>query len=274
MRVRRVARTRARTGHRMRGRVNKVANETLHGTVSNFIRSKIYAKELAPNDRIPSEHQLMEAFDVSRGTVRKALKTLVDEGLVVQEHGRGNFVSAPCVKRPGTDKPFSFAESLIERGVAFDTVVLEKEDIAASADVAARLQIEAGAQVLRLRRVRYAAGKPIMVLDTWTPVDPCPGIMDLPFDRISLFNAIERTSGKRIAYSSMAYSARVAGKELARIMRVPESSPVLNLEQIMVLEDGSPIEWGDTMLGAGQTIVGMARQTADTKIHFEEGAPW
>ena len=254
--------------------MNKVANETLHGSVSNFIRSKIYAKELAPNDRLPSEHQLMDEFEVSRGTVRKALKTLVDEGLVVQEHGRGTFVSEPRVTRPGTDKPFSFAESLIDRGIAFQTVVLEKERIAASADVAEHLHIETGAPVLRLRRVRYAGGKPIMVLDTWTPIDPCPGIMDLPFDQISLFNAIERTSGKKIAYSSMAYSARVAGKEFARIMQVPDGSPVLNLEQIMVLEDGSPIEWGDTMLGAGQTIVGMARQTADTKISFEEGAPW
>lgn len=254
--------------------MNKAANETLHGSVSNYIRSKIYAKELTPNDRIPSEHQLMNEFSVSRGTVRKALKTLVDEGLLVQEHGRGTFVSEPNVTRPGTDRPFSFAESLIDRGIIFKTTVLEKERISANPDVAKHLHIEPGAPVLRLRRVRHAGGKPIMVLDSWTPLDLCPGLMDLPFDRVSLFNAIEHASGRRIVYSSMAYSARAAGKEFARIMQVSENAPVLNLEQLMVLEDGTPVEWGDTMLGAGQTIVGMARQTADTKIHLEEGAPW
>ena len=254
--------------------MDRVANGTLHGSVSNFIRSKIYAKELAPNDRIPSEHQLMDQFDVSRGTVRKAIKTLVDEGLVVQEHGRGTFVSEPRVTRPGTDRPFSFAASLIDRGVAFQTSVLKKEQIPANADVAENLKIEVGDPVLRLLRVRYAGGRPIMVLDSWTPLQLCPGLMDLSFEGISLFDAIERTSGKHIAYSSMVYSARVAGKELARIMRLPENAPVLNLEQMMVLDDGRPVEWGDTMLGAGQKIVGMARQTVDTKIQVEEGTLW
>ena len=254
--------------------MNKVANETLHGSVSNFIRSKIYAKELTPNDRIPSEHQLMDEFEVSRGTIRKAIKTLVDEGLLVQEHGRGTFVSEPNVTRPGTDRPFSFAASLVDRGIAFQTHVLVQEQIAANADVAEHLQVDVGSPVLRLRRVRSVRGKPIMVLDSWTPTDVCPGIMDLPFDRVSLFDAIERTSGHGIAYSSMAYSARAAGKDFARIMGISENAPVLNLEQIMLLDDGRPVEWGDTMLGAGQTIVGMARQTADTKINLSPRAPW
>ena len=254
--------------------MNRVANETLHGSVSNFIRSKIYAKELTPNDRIPSEHQLMDEFDVSRGTVRKAIKTLVDEGLIVQEQGRGTFVSEPRVTHPGTDRPFSFAASLVDRGIAFQTSVLMKEEIAANSDVADHLQLAVGDSVLHLRRVRYTGGRPIMMIDSWTPMALCPGIMDLPFDRVSLFDAIERSSGRRIAYSSMAYSARAAGKEFARIMQLSENAPVLNLEQLMVLDDGTPVEWGDTMLGAGQTIVGMARQTADTKIHFEERAPW
>lgn len=254
--------------------MNKAAGETLHGGVSNFIRSKIYAKELAPNDRIPSEHQLMRDFSVSRGTVRKAIKTLVDEGLLVQEHGRGTFVCEPNVTSPGMDRPFSFAASLNERGIAFSTVVLTRERIEANADVAGHLHIDVGDPVLRLRRVRRAGNKPIMVLDGWISMRLCPGIECVPFERESLFDAIERTSGASIAYSSMAYSARAAGKELAGILGVPQNALVLNLEQIMLLDDGRPVEWGDTMLSAGQTIVGMARQVEDTKFDLEGGAPW
>lgn len=254
--------------------MNRDEGGTLHGIVSNSIRSKIHAKELGPHDRIPSEHQLMEEFSVSRGTVRKAIKTLVDEGLVVQEHGRGTFVSEPSVTRPAMGRPFSFATSLAERGIDYETRVLAKEVIGASADVASHLRIAQDDLVLRMRRLRVSNGKPIMVVDSWTPLSACPGIDGVAFDSESLFDAIERTSGRRIAYSSMAYSARAAGAQVAREMHVAEGSPILNFEQIMLLDDGTPVEWGDTMLGAGHTIVGMARQNADTKFAFEGERPW
>ena len=240
--------------------LNRASGETLHGKVSNYIRSKIYAKEWGPGKQILSEHDLMSQFEVSRGTVRKAIKTLVDEGLLTQEHGRGTFVCEPHIAHPGGDRPFSFAASLKDQGIAFKTVVLSKERIPATAEVAERLKINEGDPVLRLRRLRTAAGKPIMVLDSWTPMDICPGIEAMPLETMSLFEAVERCSGTRIMYSNMAYSARAAGKDLAAVMDVSENSPVLNLEQLIVLEDGRPIEWGDTMLCAGQTITGTARQ--------------
>lgn len=246
--------------------MSRTTSETLHGKVSNFIRSKIYAKEWGPGNRIPSEHDLMSEFEVSRGTVRKAIKTLVDEGLLAQEHGRGTFVCEPHIAHPGGDRPFSFAASLNEQGIEFKTVVLAKERIPATAEVAERLKIEEGDPVLRLRRLRSAGGKPIMVLDSWTPLDICPGIEEMPLEDMSLFDAVERCSGGRIMYSNMAYSARAAGEDLASVMDVSESSPVLNLEQLIVLDDGRPIEWGDTMLCAGQTIVGTARQRDDDHI--------
>ncbi|MDY2777296.1 MAG: GntR family transcriptional regulator [Collinsella sp.] len=246
--------------------MNRVVNETLHGRVSNYIRSKIYAKEWGPGNRIPSEHDLMDEFEVSRGTVRKAIKTLVDEGLLEQEHGRGTFVCEPHIAHPGGDRPFSFAASLGEQGIAFKTEVLFQERIPASGEVAERLQIAEGDPVLRLRRVRSTGGKPIMVLDSWTPLDVCPGLDEMPLETMPLFEAVERCSGARIMYSHMAYSARAAGKDLASVMDVAENSPVLNLEQLIVLDDGRPVEWGDTMLCVGQTIVGTARQRDEDHI--------
>lgn len=245
--------------------MNRSANETLHGNVSDFIRSKIYGREWSPQQQIPSEHELMDTFGVSRGTVRKALKTLVDEGMVQQERGRGTFVSESLVEHPGGGRTFSFAESFAQRGISFTTAVLVHERIEANDEVAARLAIDPGEAVLRLRRVRAVHGDPIMVLDSWTPLSRCPGIDELPLERLSLYDAVERTSGKRIAASRMTYSARAAGKEVAALLGVPEGSPVLNLEQLISLEDGGPIEWSDTMLRAGQAITGIAHQAPGSR---------
>lgn len=240
--------------------MNRSANETLHGGVSNYIRSKIEAKEWGPQHRIPSEHALMDEFGVSRGTVRKALKTLVDEGLLQQEHGRGTFVSGASIEHPGGDRPFSFAESLRMQGLAFTTEILARERIAATAEVAAHLDVAEGAPVLRLRRLRCVEGRPAMVHDSWIPLDVCPGIEDMPLEEISLFDAVESCTGGRIERSDMVYSARAAGKDLADTLGVPEGSPVLSLEQLIALDDGRPVEWSDTRLCAGQTISGTAWQ--------------
>ena len=244
--------------------MSKANGETLHGTVSNYIRSKIFAKEWGTGERIASEHSLMDLFDVSRGTVRKAIKTLVDEGLLQQEHGRGTFVSEPHIAHPGGDRPFSFAASLQQQGITFETEVLSRERIGATPEVAEHLQIKEGDPVLKLRRVRRAGGKAIMVLDSWTPLNVCPGIEDMPLEEMSLFDAVEKATGAHIAVSQMAYSARSAGKDLASVMGVSEVSPVLNLEQLIFLDDGRAIEWGDTMLAAGQTIVGTAHQRGES----------
>ena len=241
--------------------MDKTVGETLHGGLSNFIRSKIYAKEWGMGERIPSEHDLMKEFGVSRGTVRRAIKTLVDEGLLKQQHGRGTFVSAPHIAHPGGDRPFSFAGTLREQGIVFETEVLLKERIAASQEVADHLQIGAGSPVLKLRRVRRTGGESIMTLDSWIPLETCPGIEDMPLEEMSLFDAVEAVTGGHITLSHMVYSARSAGKDLASVMGVAEGSPILNLEQLIFLEDGRPIEWGDTMLAAGQTIVGVGRQS-------------
>lgn len=59
----------------------KSDKELLYVQVSDYVREKIYSKEWGVDDRIPSEHELMDMFNLSRGTVQKGIKILVDEGL-------------------------------------------------------------------------------------------------------------------------------------------------------------------------------------------------
>ena len=82
----------------------------LHAQLADLLREKIYSKVWPPSTKIPSENDLVRMFGVSRGTVRKALKALVDEGLLVQHHGKGTFVAEPGTAHVFGDRPLSFAE--------------------------------------------------------------------------------------------------------------------------------------------------------------------
>ena len=240
--------------------LNKSLSAPLHMQLANYLREKIYSRAWGSGMRIPSEHDLMGTFDISRGTVRRAIKSLVGEGLLIQEHGRGTFVSEPGISHPAGVRPFSFAESLHNQGKDFVTHILDKFVVPASNDVARELGISEGTKVLFLRRVRTVGDEPFICQEGWFNLDACPGLDEVDFTRESAFDAVQATSGCRIAFSRISYTARVAGKEHGGYLGVDEAAPVLMLEQTIRLEDERAIEWNHTWLKAGQAVVGDAIQ--------------
>lgn len=240
--------------------LDKSSSAPLHAQLSDYMREKIYSREWGTRKQIPSEHELMARFSISRGTVRRAIKSLVSEGLLIQEHGRGTFVAEPGISHPAGVRPLSFAESLHAQGKDFVTHVIDKFVVPASPDVARELELESGTDVLFMRRVRTVGEEPVMCQEGWFSLPACPGLDKVDFTRESAFDAVQATSGCRIAYSRIRYTARVAGKEHGDYLGVDEASPVLMLEQTIRLEDERVIEWNHTWLKAGQSVVGDAIQ--------------
>ena len=93
----------------------------LHVQLSDFVREKIYSREWGVEERIPSEHELMAMLGLSRGTVQKGIRALVDEGLLVQQRGRGTYVTQPVMARPSSNRLLSYAESMHAQGIDFVT---------------------------------------------------------------------------------------------------------------------------------------------------------
>lgn len=165
-----------------KGSPQEVAGTTYHSRLSEIFREKIYSREWKANSKIPSEHQLMDQYGLSRGTVRHAIKTLVDEGLLVQRHGKGTFVTEFGISHPAGIRPISFAQSLRDQGKDFITLVLDKKVLPAPADVARELEMGEGDEALFLRRVRLVEGVPLICQESWTNLAVCPGYEKVRFE--------------------------------------------------------------------------------------------
>lgn len=236
------------------------SSSVLHVQLANILREKIYKGEWAKGSKIPSEHELMGHFGISRGTVRRALKSLVDEGLLVQQHGKGTFVAEPGISHAAGVRPISFAESLHEQGKTFTTEVIDKRVIPAPADVAHELEVKPASEVMFMRRVRKVDGEPIICQESWSNLKACPGLDEVDFTIESLYEAVQDRSHRKVKYSYMSYTARIAGKEHASYLNCEETAAVLLLEQRIHLEDRTPIEWSLTWLRPGQSIISEAVQ--------------
>lgn len=237
----------------------KAGSAPVYSQLAALLREKIGLHEWAPGSRIPSEHELMARFGISRGTVRRAISELVDEGFLVQVRGSGTFVSERALSHPAGERSLSFGESLREQGKDFVTHVLEKRVVPAPADVAEHLRIQPDSPVLYLLRVRTVDGKPVICQEGWENLGECPGLEGADFSHETAFDAVERCSGRKITWSKVRYSASAAG-ERAEALGCDEGDPVLVLRQTIGLADATVIEWGLTWLLSGQEVAGTSVQ--------------
>ena len=227
----------------------------LHAQVADYVREKVYAQEWGVSEPLPSEHELSELLGLSRGTVKKGIKQLVDEGLLVQQRGRGTFVARPVMARPTSGHLLSFAESMGEAGIAHTTRVVTQEVRRASRLCAESLGIDEGERYLYLERVRSVDDLPVMYIESHLNLRACPSLEESNFERESVFAAIERLSGQSPGSSEVAYSARVAGRRRGALLACDEHAPVLQMRQLVHLADGTPVEWGSVWLPANRCII-------------------
>lgn len=236
-------------------RFDKSDGELLYVQVSDFVREKIYSKDWGIDEPIPSEHELMDMLHLSRGTVQKGIRQLVDEGLLVQQRGRGTFVVQPIMARPSSNRLLSFGESMSAQGIGFTTKVVNSEVLPAGPLCAENLQIDVNTPYLYLCRVRYVLNRAVMFIESHLNLSVCPGLEDSDFESEALFAAVERTSEHQIGRSEMVYTARTAGKVRGGYLDCDEHAPVLEIDQLVRLDDGTPFEWGSVWLPANRCVI-------------------
>jgi GntR family transcriptional regulator len=137
-------------------------SKPLHISISEKLRHQIEAGDYQSGDRLPSEHQLMETFSVSRITARQAMANLVSQGLAIAYRGKGVFVTPQKKVTYSLSSPLVFLEQDMSRqGVAFSFENLTFETTSATPEVAAALGIPQAAEVYlqkKLLRMDGAAG--------------------------------------------------------------------------------------------------------------------
>ena len=136
--------------------------------IKEDIRRKILSKEWVDGCRIPVEAEFCEMYGVSRITVRKALSELQAEGYLVKIQGKGTYVRRQMHDQH-LSKFYSFNEELSKRGVKEKAEVLELSVVAASGEIAAQLEIEEGASVIRIYRIRSTEHCPYAIETSYIP---------------------------------------------------------------------------------------------------------
>jgi DNA-binding GntR family transcriptional regulator len=216
------------------------------------MQSQIASGAWPPALKLKAEADLAVEWDVSRGTVRKAIAELAKEGMLVRTHGRGTFVADDILEQPLADHMITFSEDLIRKGIPFQTQVLEQKVMQATGRVATALSLPQGTNVFALSRIRYVNDKPLILLHNYVVHDRCQDIESLDFTHHRLFEVLEKNYGLKLARGHRAFQARIAGRDVAELLEITDREPVMHLEQLTYLADGSVVEFSDLWLRGDQ----------------------
>ena len=213
----------------------------LHTQIREIIRRRVLDGTYAPHSQMPSESQMMEAFSVSRITIRQALGDLQKEGLIFKVPGKGSFVAKPKAFQ-NLSRLQGFGEAMGPSGYETFSQVLSMRQVSASDVVARRLQVALGEAVYEIQRLRYLNREPISVDQSYFPLalGERLALEDLPARDI--FVILENDFGLHLTHADVQIEAISADEFLARQLGIAEASPLLRIERL-TYADEQPIDF-------------------------------
>jgi len=222
--------------------IDSGARLPLYHQLYEILHEKILLRQWKPGDRLPTESELVCLYGVSRITVRKVLDMLVKEGLIYRQAGRGTFVAHASLEQ-GLSHIISFTEDMRQRGFRVSTEVLFKGLVRADDDIAEKLNVPPGEELVRLERLRLADGEPMCIENSHFVHRYCRGILDYDYAAHSLREVKIRKFGIRWIRARQTIRAIAAPARTAELLGIKKNAPLLFFERVSFSQDNIATEF-------------------------------
>lgn len=215
----------------------------LYQRLRDDLATKIAERIWKPDEALPSELNLAAQYSVAPGTMRRAIETLVSEGMLERRQGRGTYVR----RADFSSSLFRFFRHVEAGGqpvIPKSEILLRKEQRAGK-DVAAKLAIAAGDSVIYLKRRRLVEGSPLLAEEIWLPKRRFARLLKVAVEDYGdlLYPLYERECHCSIARAEEFLSVDLAQAVLARQLKIKPGEPVVVVERLAFGFDGRPLEW-------------------------------
>ena len=202
-----------------------------------------------PGDRLPSEAELCERFDVSRMTARQAVQLLANDGLIERRRGAGTFVRAHPVLRD-LGSPLSFTGSMRARGMTASSETLDWGEVMPDADEREALALDEADPAYVLERLRRADGTPMAIERAVMPRDLALALGD-GFQDGSLHDAFRRI-GRIPTEAHAEVTARRSTKRERELLGLPPSGLIVSERRTIYDQEGIALERTETRYAASR----------------------
>lgn len=205
--------------------------------ICESMRARIRSGEWPWGSQIPTEAELCDAYEVSRITVRQALALLVRDGLLVRGRGKGTFVREPnLTAAPRTVS--SFSTELRELGMKPGAHILASTTITADPEIAAEMELDIGAPLISIRRLRTADDRPIGIQDTLLDAARFEGLTKVLGESASLYEVLKDYYGVVATSAVEVFKATGIGRADAKLLECRVGQPAFEVTRLTADDHG------------------------------------
>ncbi|GAB1393473.1 GntR family transcriptional regulator [Rhodocyclaceae bacterium] len=215
----------------------------LYRQIKSLILQALESGEWRPGEAIPSETELAGRFNVSQGTVRKAIDEMAAENLLIRRQGKGTYVASHSDPRAF----FRFLRLVPLAGGIEPSKSLPLECWRAKAgpEAARVLGLKLGDPIIIVRRLLTFSDVPVVVDEIYLPGEIFTGLSleVLKEHQGSVYSLFEEKFGVRMIRAEERLRAVAADRSSAELLKVSEGSPLLSVERISFTYGDRPVEW-------------------------------
>lgn len=215
--------------------------------------------EYQPNQKLPSERELVKMYGISRSTVRLALNDLEERGIIYRLHGKGTFVSPVFIDQPNLGNMYSFSSQMSTEGRHPTTKNISLKLEVPEKEIAQQLNLSEGEKAYELRRLRLSEGEPFMYSRTYLPINIFPDLKMSDLNQDTLYGVMKKKYRQISVLAFEDVQAVNLGQEKAELLHVKTGAASLKINRKTINDKNVPIEFTQT-LARGDKFVYRSKQ--------------
>lgn len=212
--------------------LNKLNLTPLYKQLKDSIKSAINSGILKPNDKLPTEDELCERFEISRTVVRQAYSELMAEGLITRHKGKGTFVREQELHGSFFKDIISFDKEMRNLGIEPKTKVLDFRIIPYDQEIFSKLKLGKDEECIFLKRLRFGNNIPLVVVDAYLSANKFPGLIEEDLEKHSLYELLEKKYKIYPIKVKRSFEARIVSNHDADLLQIKRKSAVQFVESI------------------------------------------
>ena len=202
----------------------------LYYQLAEIIINDIKEKNLQENDRILTEREYCEKYNLSRSTVRQAIAYLEKKGYIYKVQGCGTFVSSRVMKQKLL-KFYSFTEEAKKQGKTPSSKILSFKEKKADEKICKELNINRDDKVYELQRLRLADDEVVMYEKTYLLEKKMQGLSKNILLENPIYDILQNIYNISFTKATERFSVLLSDEKIAEILTIPQGSPIIRLQR-------------------------------------------
>jgi GntR family transcriptional regulator len=200
----------------------------------------------------PTEAELRKEYDVSRHTVREAIRRLGADGLLERHRGRGTRVTRSTLEQP-LQSLYSLARTIEDQGFAEHSDVLRLE-VATDPEAAQRLDLPPADRLIVIERLRYAGDEPLALDRSWLPARVARPLLRIDLRHGSLYDALAVHCNAPVTGGTERIRPVVPNRSERALLQLPQREAALLIDRVAMVGE-QPVEWRRSLMRGDRYVL-------------------